>query len=48
MWQIPIWMYEKMDSTNDGLMNAQDMENRYAKEGLLGFDAPHTGPLKMP
>jgi predicted TIM-barrel fold metal-dependent hydrolase len=34
----PIWMYEKMDSTNDGLMNAQIWKIDASKEGLLGFD----------
>ena len=35
----PIWMYEKMDSTNDGLMNAQDWKVDMTKPGILGFDA---------
>jgi predicted TIM-barrel fold metal-dependent hydrolase len=34
----PIWMYEKMDSTNDGLMNAQVWRIDKSKPGLLGFD----------
>lgn len=35
----PIWMYEKMDSTNDGLMNAQEWRIDMTKPGILGFDA---------
>lgn len=35
----PIWMYEKMDSTNDGLMNANDWKIDFSKPGLIGFDA---------
>jgi predicted TIM-barrel fold metal-dependent hydrolase len=35
----PIWMYEKMDSTNDGLMNAYEWKIDFSKPGLLGFDA---------
>ena len=35
----PIWMYEKMDSTNDGLMNAQTWRIDLAKPGIIGFDA---------
>jgi predicted TIM-barrel fold metal-dependent hydrolase len=35
----PIWMYEKMDSTNDGLMNAYDWKIDFSKPGLIGFDA---------
>jgi predicted TIM-barrel fold metal-dependent hydrolase len=35
----PIWMYEKMDSTNDGLMNAQEWRVDMTKPGILGFDA---------
>jgi predicted TIM-barrel fold metal-dependent hydrolase len=35
----PIWMYEKMDSTNDGLMNAQEWQIDMTKPGILGFDA---------
>jgi uncharacterized protein len=35
----PIWMYEKMDSTNDGLMNAQTWRIDMTKPGILGFDA---------
>jgi len=34
----PIWMYEKLDSTNDGLMNAQDWYIDMTKPGILGFD----------
>jgi predicted TIM-barrel fold metal-dependent hydrolase len=34
----PIWMYEKMDSTNDGLMNAYDWKIDFSKSGLIGFD----------
>jgi uncharacterized protein len=34
----PIWMYEKLDSTNDGLMNAQDWKVDMTKPGILGFD----------
>ncbi len=34
----PIWMYEKMDSTNDGLMNAETWKIDTSAEGLLGFD----------
>ncbi len=34
----PIWMYEKMDSTNDGLMNAQEWRIDTSKPGLIGFD----------
>jgi uncharacterized protein len=34
----PIWMYEKMDSTNDGLMNAQEWRVDMSKPGILGFD----------
>jgi predicted TIM-barrel fold metal-dependent hydrolase len=34
----PIWMYQKMDSTNDGLMNAQDWRIDLNKPGILGFD----------
>jgi predicted TIM-barrel fold metal-dependent hydrolase len=35
----PIWMYERMDSTNDGLMNANDWKIDLSKPGLIGFDA---------
>jgi len=35
----PIWMYEKMDSTNDGLMNAQEWRVDMTKPGIIGFDA---------
>jgi predicted TIM-barrel fold metal-dependent hydrolase len=35
----PIWMYEKLDSTNDGLMNAQEWQVDMTKPGILGFDA---------
>lgn len=35
----PIWMYEKMDSTNDGLMNAYEWKIDFSKPGLIGFDA---------
>jgi predicted TIM-barrel fold metal-dependent hydrolase len=35
----PIWMYEKIDSTNDGLMNAQDWRIDLSKPGIIGFDA---------
>lgn len=31
----PIWMYEPMDSTNDGLMNAWDWKVDLSKEGIL-------------
>jgi len=34
----PIWMYEKMDSTNDGLMNAQEWRIDTSNPGLKGFD----------
>lgn len=34
----PIWMYEKMDSTNDGLMNAREWKIDTGKAGLMGFD----------
>jgi uncharacterized protein len=34
----PIWMYEKMDSTNDGLMNAWEWKIDLTKPGILGFD----------
>ena len=32
----PMWMYEKMDSTNDGLMNAFEWKIDLTKEGILG------------
>ncbi|HLN71957.1 MAG TPA: amidohydrolase family protein [Prolixibacteraceae bacterium] len=35
----PIWMYEKMDASNDGLMNAQTWRIDLSKPGILGFDA---------
>lgn len=35
----PIWMYEKMDASNDGLMNAQTWKIDLSKPGILGFDA---------
>ncbi len=35
----PIWMYEKPDSTNDGLMNAQKWQIDMTKPGIIGFDA---------
>lgn len=35
----PIWMYGKMDSTNDGLMNAQTWKIDMTKPGIIGFDA---------
>jgi predicted TIM-barrel fold metal-dependent hydrolase len=31
----PIWMYEAMDSTNDGLMNAYDWKIDLSKSGIL-------------
>jgi len=31
----PMWMYEKMDSTNDGLMNAYDWRIDLTKKGIL-------------
>jgi predicted TIM-barrel fold metal-dependent hydrolase len=34
----PIWMYEKMDSTNDGLMNAQEWRIDMSKPGIIGFE----------
>jgi uncharacterized protein len=34
----PIWMYEKMDSTNDGLMNAQEWRVDMTQPGIIGFD----------
>lgn len=35
----PIWMYEKMDASNDGLMNAQTWKIDLTKPGIIGFDA---------
>ena len=35
----PIWMYEKMDASNDGLMNAQTWKIDLSKPGILDFDA---------
>ena len=35
----PIWMYEKMDSTNDGLMNALEWAIDMTIPGIIGFDA---------
>jgi len=35
----PIWMYEKMDSTNDGLMNAETWKVDMTRPGIIGFDA---------
>jgi predicted TIM-barrel fold metal-dependent hydrolase len=35
----PIWMYEKIDSINDGLMNAQTWRVDMTKPGIIGFDA---------
>ena len=34
----PIWMYEPMDSTNDGLMNALEWKIDKSKPGLLDFN----------
>ena len=34
----PIWMYAKLDSTNDGLMNAQKWEVDMTKPGIIGFN----------
>lgn len=34
----PMWMYEPMDSTNDGLMNAHKWRIDKTKAGLLGHD----------
>lgn len=34
----PIWMYEKMDSTNDGLMNAQEWRIDMTKPGIIGIN----------
>jgi len=35
----PIWMYETMDSTNDGLMNAYEWKIDQSKNEFIGFDA---------
>ena len=35
----PIWMYEKIDATNDGLMNANSWRIDMTKPGIIGFDA---------
>jgi len=35
----PIWMYEKMDASNDGLMNAQTWRIDLTKPGIIDFDA---------
>lgn len=35
----PIWMYEKLDSTNDGLMNAETWKVDMTVPGIIGFDA---------
>ena len=35
----PIWMYEKMDATNDRLMNAEKWRIDRTKHGIYGFDA---------
>lgn len=35
----PIWMYEKMDASNDGLMNALTWKIDLSKPGILDFDA---------
>ena len=35
----PVWMYEKMDSTNDGLMNAEIWKIDMTKQGILGLEA---------
>lgn len=34
----PIWMYEKMDETNDGLMNAYTWQVDTTEAGCLGYD----------
>lgn len=34
----PIWMYEPMDSTNDGLMNALEWRIDLTEPGIIGFD----------
>lgn len=34
----PIWMYEKMDASNDGQMNAQTWRIDLTKPGIIGFD----------
>ena len=35
----PIWMYEKMDATNDRLMNAEKWRIDRTKHGIYGFEA---------
>jgi predicted TIM-barrel fold metal-dependent hydrolase len=35
----PIWMYEPMDSTNDGLMNAYEWRIDQTRKNLMGHDA---------
>jgi predicted TIM-barrel fold metal-dependent hydrolase len=35
----PIWMYEKLDSTNDGLMNAETWKVDMTVPGIIDFDA---------
>jgi predicted TIM-barrel fold metal-dependent hydrolase len=35
----PVWMYEKTDSTNDGLMNAEVWKIDMTKPGIIGLDA---------
>ncbi len=35
----PAWMYEKLDSTNDGLMNAKTWRIDMSKPGIIGLDA---------
>ena len=35
----PQWMYEKMDSTNDGLMNAYEWRIDSTASGFLGHNA---------
>jgi len=34
----PVWMYEKMDSTNDGLMNALDWRIDMSQPGILDLE----------
>jgi predicted TIM-barrel fold metal-dependent hydrolase len=34
----PIWMYQKMDSTNDGLMNAYDWRINFEQKNRMDFD----------
>jgi predicted TIM-barrel fold metal-dependent hydrolase len=34
----PVWMYEKMDSTNDGLMNALEWRIDMNRPGILGLN----------